>query len=572
MNRYSTYLPHKSFAAAYLFAFVLGGSAGTCLAQLPPPPVPPGNPITPAKAQLGKVLFWDEQLSSTRTVSCGTCHIPKAGGGDPRSLASPLAIHPGNDGIFGNADDVFGSPGVPLSGADGLYMMSSHFGLGVQATQRRTGSSINAGYSRDLFWDGRATPQFVDPVTSAVILVNGGALESQAMGPPASDVEMAHQGRSWTDVLARLGEVEPLALADNVPTPLQIWLNGRTYAELFTEAFGSPEITAARVGLAIATYERTQFTNQTPFDDFLAGNNGALTALEEQGRNVFTAASCDRCHTNALLSDNRFHYIGVRPAGEDEGRFAVTGDPPDLGRMRTPSLRNVEIRAPYMRNGRFATLEEVVEFYNRGGDFNAPNKDPLVRPLGLTQGEKDALVAFLKRPLTDPRLLTEESPFDRPKLYGESTRVPVVEGTGVAGSGGLEPMVVAVEPALLGNPGFTVGVQNSLGGAQALLVIDDTDPGTTAPTSGDFAFESTTLGGSGNGNGFGSIRVAIPNDMNLSGREYFGRWYITDAGAAGGTAVSPVFRFKLFPSLEAGSVWLDNFETGDTSRWSSTVQ
>ena len=94
----------------------------------------------------------------------------------------------------------------------------------------------------------------------------------------------------------------------------------------------------------------------------------------------------------------------------------------------------------------------------------------------------------------------------------------------------------------------------------------------TPPASGDFAFATTVMGGSGNGNGFGSLQVAIPNDMNLSGREFFGRWYITDAGAAGGTAVSPVFRFKLFPSLAAGSVWVDNFETGDTSRWSSTVQ
>ena len=204
----------------------------------------------------------------------------------------------------------------------------------------------------------------------------------------------AHQARTWTNVLARLGSVEPLALAENVPTPLQIWLNGRTYAELFTEAFGSPDITAPRVAMAIATYERTQFTNQTPFDDFLAGNNAALTTLELQGRDVFTASSCDRCHSNALLSDNRFHYTGVRPAGEDEGRFEVTADPADRGRMRTPSLRNLEIRAPYMRNGRFPTIESTVEFYNRGGDFNAPNKDPLVRPLGLTQGQKDALVAF----------------------------------------------------------------------------------------------------------------------------------------------------------------------------------
>lgn len=554
-----------------LFLFCFGCSALPLAAQLLPPPSPPGNPITLAKVRLGKVLFWDEQLSSSRTVACGTCHIPSTAGGDPRSAASPLAINPGVDGIYGNDDDIFGSPGVPLADADGFYMMSAHFGLGVQATARRTTSSINAGYARDLFWDGRAVEIFSDPETAAEILPAGAALESQSMGPPASEVEMGHQSRVWADVLARIGGIEPLALATGVPSQLLLWIGGRGYAELFTEAFGSPGISSARVGMAIATYERTLFTNQTPFDAFLAGDEAALTEQETLGRGVFTAASCNRCHIGELTSDNLYHYIGVRPANEDQGRFIVTGAEGDRGRMRTPSLRNLELRAPYMHNGRFPTIESVVEFYDRGGDFNAPNKDPLVRPLDLTLEEKDALVAFLKRPLTDPRLLREDFPFDRPGLYTESSRPPLAQGSGLAGSGGLEPMVVAVEPAMLGNPSFAVGVQNALGGAAALLVIDGADPGLTPPATGSFAFASIVLGGSGNGQGFGSFHLPVPSDPALSGQEFFGRWYVTDAGASGGVAVSPLFRFKVFPPLAAATVFFDNFETGNTTRWSSTL-
>ncbi len=406
-------------------ASALGVLSSAVEAQLVPPPVPPGNPLTPSKVRLGKALFWDEQLSSPRTVACGTCHIPSAGGTDPRSAASPLAIHPGPDGLFGGADDVLGSPGVPRSGADGLYMPSAHFGLTEQATGRRAPSSLNAGYSPTLFWDGRAAGQFLDPVTSNVVLATGGALESQSVGPPVSDVEMAHVGRTWTEILARLAAVSPLALAQSAPAALLDWIDGRAYAALFEEAFGTPDITAPRVAMAIASYERTQVTNQAPFDAFIGGDDAALTPLESAGRDVFVAASCDRCHRLAIMSDHAFHYIGVRPPAEEPGRFTITNDPADLGRMRTPSLRNLELRAPYMRNGRFATIEEVVDFYNRGGDFDAPNKDPFVRVLNLVPEQKAALAAFLKRPLTDPRLVPELPPFDRPKLFSESGRAAV---------------------------------------------------------------------------------------------------------------------------------------------------
>ncbi|MCP3956345.1 MAG: hypothetical protein GY719_00685 [bacterium] len=564
MSRF--HLRSTIFAALLLTLALLPGHV---TAQLGPPPEPAGNPLTTAKANLGKALFWDEQTSSTRTVACGTCHIPATGGDDPRSLTDPLALHPGPDGLFGGADDVVASPGVPLTDATGKYLSSPTFGLTEQATGRRTISSINAGYSSSLFWDGRAEDEFVDPVTMAVILPSGGALESQAVGPLVSDVEMGHAGIVFTDVLARIAVSKPLAVALDAPAELLDWLRGRSYAELFEEAFGTPEITAARVGMAIASYERTQFTNQTPFDEFILGGD-VLTPQELAGRGVFVANSCDRCHELEIMSDHDFHYTGVRPPDDDIGRMEVTGLEDDKGKMRTPSLRNLELRAPYMHNGRFDTIEDVVEFYNRGGDFDARNKDPFVRPLMLTQQEKDDLAAFLKRPLTDPRLAGEEPPFHRPTLYTESGRVPVIEGAGLPGTGAIVPQPVALEPPMVGNPGFTVAVYDALGGADALLVIDDVDPGLTSPISGDFAFESIVLEGAGAGAGFGSVNIAIANDPALAGTEWFGRWYVTDAGGGGTEAVTPVFRFTVFEQIDHGDIFIDGFESGDVGAWTSS--
>lgn len=559
---------------------VLAGAAAafaavSAMAQLLPPPDPNvANPLTPAKVRLGKVLFWDEQLSSSRTVSCGTCHIPRTGGGDPRSAADPLAIHPGADGIYGNADDIFGSPGVPAADSAGFYMMTTHFGMGSQTTNRRTNSMINAAYSRDLFWDGRAAQNFIDPITNLPVWPGGGsALESQAMGPPTNDVEMGHQGRGWADVVARVAASQPLALATDAPTPLLLWIGNRTYQQLFSEAFGSNDITAAKIGMAIASYERTLWSDQSPFDEWLVGDESALTELETIGRDVFSTASCDRCHSGALMSDNQFHYIGLRPHADDQGRFAVTALEGDRGKMRTPSLRNVQMRPPYMHNGRFPDLESVVDFYDRGGDFDAPNKDPQVRPLNLTPEDKAALLAFLKRPLNDKRLAKEDFPFDRPKLYTESGRVPVIQGSGQAGTGGQVPMAVALEPAMLGNT-VTFGVQNGRGGAPARLVIHSSDPGMTMPGTGSFALVNTTLGGTSGtaGAGFASVRVTVPNTASLADREFYGRWYVTDPSGTGGVAVSRLFRFKVFPTLGAATVWVDNFETGNTGRWTLTVQ
>jgi cytochrome c peroxidase len=570
-------LRHRAARRAAVALTVAAALAAAVRAQLPPPPEPTGNPSTTAKENLGKVLFWDEQISSTRTVACGTCHLPEVGGEDPRSGVDPLAVHPGPDGVFGTEDDVFGSPGVPQNTSDGLYQWNTHFGLLPQVTGRRTVSSINAGYSPELFWDGRAPEEFVDPVTQVVVpgLETGAALESQAVGPPVSDVEMGDVGRVWAEVLARIGASEPLALSPEVPTDLIAWIAGRSYAALFDEAFGDSAITAPRVAMAIASYERTQFTAETPFDVWQSGGP-PLTPQEDAGFDVFfNAGLCKNCHDPNppfLFTDNTFRYTGVTPQTDDPGRMDVTADPADEGKMRVPMLRNLELRAPFMHNGKLATLEDVIEFYDQGGFHDGPNKDPLIVPLGLTQQEKADLLAFLTRPLTDPRLEEGVFPFDRPTLYTESSRAPTLEGAGQPGSGALVPEVVALEPPLIGNPSFTVGVWNGLGGADAWLVIDDEDPGLVLPADvGQFAFEMISLDGAGVGNGFGSVSLAIPDEAALDGAEWFGRWYVDDTGGGFDVAVSKLLRFRTFGVQQQTAVFADGFESGDTSAWSATV-
>jgi cytochrome c peroxidase len=521
----------------------------------PPPPAPSANTLTASKAVLGKILFWDEQLSSTGTVACGTCHKAGSGGSDSRTVVNNLtSTNPGFDNTYNTADDVFGSPGVPLNNAAGLYDLSANYGLRAQVTGRKSPSYVNAVYAPLLFWDGRANGTYRDPVTNEIILNGGGALESQSSGPPVSDAEMAHTGTNWSEVALQISQAKPLALTPSVPASLSEWIGGRSYPELFQEAFGTPDVSPARISLAIATFERTLFSDRTPLDLANAGIT-QLTAAEQRGRGIFNNIQCGACHAGNLLTDNAFHYIGVRPQNEDTGRFGVTGNPGNLGEFRTPSLRNVELRAPYMHNGRFATLEDVVEFYNRGGDFpNAPNfPGNLIRPRGLSAQQKADLVAFLRRPLTDVRVANETSPFDRPGLYTESNRVPVILGNGTAGSGSRVPQAIAIEPPVLGNPSFTVAVSNALGATSGVLVIDDNDPGNTptVPQSGSFHRSVVQLNGSGAGNGYASVSMPIPNDASLIGRTFFGRWYITDAGAANGVAVSQAFRFTVFGEVAA---------------------
>ena len=513
---------------------------------LDPPTAPDDNAVSATKAYLGKTLFWDEQMSSTRTVSCGTCHRSGEGGSDPRTAVNNAATtNPGADQTINTADDVFGSPGVPMNNQNGTYTFLNGIGFNAQVTPRKAPSYLNAAYSPNgLFWDGRASDTFRDPLTNAVVLGSRAALESQVLSPPVNAGEMAHGGRNWSQVATRIAESKPLALASNIPTPLKTWINNRTYPQLFEEAFGTSDVTPSRIAEAIATHERTLFSDQTPLDKW-ASQIEQLAPQEESGRQLFVNLQCNTCHEGALLTDHSFRNIGLRPPNEDPGHGAIVGDPNDNGSFKTPTLRNVELRAPYMHNGRFATLEEVVEFYNRGGDFDAPNIDHgVIRPLNLTSQEKADLVAFMKRPLTDPRVANELPPFDRPTLYTETDRVPTITGTGRAGAGGLVPQATAIEPPLVGNPNFTVAVSRGLANASAVLVIDSNDPGVGAaiPSNGSFIRQTINLAN----NGTTSISLAIPNNPALIGQTFYGRWYINDAAAQNGFSVSQAFRFTVF--------------------------
>ena len=525
------------------------------ISSLQPPIAPPGNPVTAAKAYLGKTLFWDEQLSSTKTVACGTCHRPAEGGSDPRT--SDTTRNAGYDTTFGTADDIFGSPGVPVNYSDGNYGWSPLFGMGLQVTGRKSPSYLNAGYARNgLFWDGRATDEFRDPVTNTVLLLSRAGLESQSSGPPVSPAEMGHTGRDWPQVAARVSASRPLALANNIPSGLSAWIDGRSYAELFEEAFGTPDITPARISMAIATHERTLFSDRTPLDKWSEGIGTPLTPSEDSGLNLFIENSCNTCHGGPLLADHQFHNIGVRLAVEDRGRGSVTGNVNNDGQFKTPNLRNVELHGPFMHNGRFATIEDVVEFYNRGGDFpDQPNVDSIMRPLNLTSQQKADFAAFLKRPLTDERVRLELPPFDRPHLYTESNHVPVISGSGRAGTNSITPNAIALEPPLVGNPSFTVAVSSALGGAQAVVVIGSSDPGigTSIPASGSFARVQVNLAGSGAGNGYGSANLSIPNNPALVGQTFYGRWYVNDPGASNGFAVSRLFQFTVFGDAAAAN-------------------
>src|SRR5262249_42535520 len=157
---------------------------------------------------------------------------------------------------------------------------------------------------------------------------------------PVSSAEMGNVNRSWNDVAVRVAQSKPLALSPSIPANLSNWIDGRSYAELFDEAFGSQDITPVRIAEAIATFERTVYSDQTPFAQGVA-EIVSLTAAATRGQGLFNQSRCNVCHAGSLFSDNQFHNIGVRPQFEDTGRFQVTGNANNIGEFRTPSLRNV---------------------------------------------------------------------------------------------------------------------------------------------------------------------------------------------------------------------------------------
>jgi cytochrome c peroxidase len=533
---------------------VVSLSVRCALAQaLPPQPVPPQNPITTQKATLGKLLFWEEQMSSNNRVACGTCHMFAAGGGDLRRV-----VNPGPDGVTPSPDDKFGSPGIIRSDASNLYANDPVFGFARQVTSRTAPSFLTAAWFNDIFWDGRARTTFVDPDTSAVLIPANGGLESQALVPPLGSAEMAHDARTFAEVTSKLATVQPMVLATNLPSDMANAIaGGVTYPQLFAAAFGTPDITAARIAFALATYERTLVPNQTPYDLFVGGNPQALTPQQQNGLNVFNGpARCNLCHTPGLFSDRNFRNVGLRPIGEDIGRQAVTNNAADAGKFKVPSLRNVGLRTSFMHNGQFTSLPQVFGFYLGGGGPFLQNKDPLLIPLQVPPQAANDLVNFLQNGLTDPRVAQGLPPFTRPTL--RSQILPeggVLYGTGSPGTGNRVPLMMAEVPANLGNTDFKLGVSNARGGALATFVLS---VGPAAVVLGGVnvnvalgtgeTLVNLPLGGAVGvaGAGFGTLKVDVPAIPVLTGLTLYSQWFVWDSGVASGFATSRGGEVRLF--------------------------
>lgn len=241
---------------------------------------------------------------------------------------------------------------------------STDTGIRGQVGGRNSGSIIDAAYLRYQFWDGRA-----------------GSLEEQALGPIHNPIEM---GETLENVVRKLNSIPG-------------------YKAQFQEVFGTDANTDG-IAKAIAAFERTIVSGPSPYDSYIAGNKKALDPGAVRGLDLFNGkAHCSACHNSPAFSDQGFHNLGVGYKGgqfADVGRIKVTEKPSDLGRFKTPGLRNVALTWPYLHDGSERTLMDVINFYDRGGVPN-PNLDPMMLPLHLSDGEKLDLEAFLNA-LTGP--------------------------------------------------------------------------------------------------------------------------------------------------------------------------
>ena len=526
--------------SAVLAAAILAPSAvSQADAPMPnPPEFPDENPLLPDQDILGKFLFWEEQMSHDNSVACGTCHIHEAGGSDPRA---PLTINPGPDGMFGTDDDIRGSQGVHrIDHLTNDLVNDATFGTNRQVTGRKTPSSVNSAYFIDLFWDGRATQAYTDPQTGLVEIAYLGALESQAAGPPVSDVEMGSVGRSWNDITAKLATVTPMAVASNVPVEMADFLSSNpTYPDMFAAVYGDPAITSKRVNFAIANYERTLIADETVLDDFLKGNTPDLGPFQN-GFDLFQgSANCAACHTMPFTMDNTFHNIGVRPDADDAGRMDFTGDPADMAKFKTPMVRNAALRVPLFHNGSAATITEVIDFYDAGGDFPGPNIDVDIVPLNLAAQDRLDLIDFVENGMTDSRLTNNVFPFTRPTLGSELPSLNINYGVASPDSIGGFAQIYANGPANRGNANFVVGLTGAAPSMPAQLVMSFVqDPlGTPYP---DPRFPVPVNLGIGSiflkapkttsADGVSSFNMPIPPDAILAGFKFYAQWFIADPG------------------------------------------
>ena len=331
--------------------------------QLGVPPVqhPPNNPLSRAGIELGRRLFFDRRLSINDTMSCAICHVAEMG--------------------FTNNE------------------LETSVGVEGRSVRRNAPTILNVAYKTMLFHDGR---EF--------------ALENQVWTPLLTRNEMANPSIGY--VIQKINRI-------------------KDYDGLFEKAFGRPA-SMETIGMALAQYQRALISANSRFDRWYYGNEKELLNEEEQlGFEIFIGkGACSACHLigeeYALFTDNALHNTGLgydiamnkeppthrvqlapgtfvdvktklinsvsnarRILKNDLGRYEVSENPDDLWKYLTPTLRNIELSAPYMHNGKLASLEEVIEFYDKGGIQN-PRLSPLINALALERREKQALLAFLK--------------------------------------------------------------------------------------------------------------------------------------------------------------------------------
>jgi cytochrome c peroxidase len=232
-------------------------------------------------------------------------------------------------------------------------------GIRQQQGRRNAPSLLNRTFGKTQFWDGRVT-----------------SLEEQSLLPIEDPLEMGHK----------------------VSTAVETLSSDKEYIDAFTQAFGSPGVTKERLAQALAAFQRTLLLGNSPVDAFVDGDTTLISESAKQGLWLFESrGGCWKCHAGKNYSDESFHNTGVSwgVTPLDLGRYEVSKKETDRGRFKTPSLRGVAKTAPYMHDGSIKTLEEVIEFYSKGGNQN-PHLDSNLKPLNLTTREKADLLAFLQ--------------------------------------------------------------------------------------------------------------------------------------------------------------------------------
>lgn len=306
-------------------AMVLAGSTSLAFAQALPTkaPAPANNPTTPAKVELGKMLYHDPRLSSSGTVSCASCHNTMLGGEDNRA----------------------GSVGV-----------------GGQVGGRSAPTVWNSAFNKVQFWDGRAA-----------------TLEDQAAGPVTNPIEMGM--KSWDDVVARLEVIEGYQVA-------------------FKKAFGKEAISKDTATKAIAAYERTLITPNSPYDKYVKGDKKAMTEQQVRGMNKAVELGCVSCHSGPAFngpgvfqkfpSIKNGYFEAQYGFNDDKGLAEVTGKKADEHMWKVPTLRNIALTAPYFHNGSVKSLDVAVKLMAKlqlGKDLSKEEIADIVAFLDTLTGE-----------------------------------------------------------------------------------------------------------------------------------------------------------------------------------------